>query len=238
MANRWALGFLEISTQRYEQARATLLPLVDMARALGMIEPAIVPYQPDLIEALIRCGDIDGAEAHLREFEYRATVLDRPWPLGAAGRCRALLEAATGHAEVAIRTIETSHDAVQRCGQPLELTRTLIVAGEIYRRAKKRGSARSALKHALEISNRLGAPLWANQASCELARIPGRSHRSSVHQLTETERQVAALVASGRTNRETAIELFMSVHTVEANLRSIYRKLGVRSRTELAARRR
>jgi DNA-binding CsgD family transcriptional regulator len=53
--------------------------------------------------------------------------------------------------------------------------------------------------------------------------------------LTPTEEKVAALVAAGSTNREAADALFISIHTVEANLKRIYRKLGVRSRTELAA---
>jgi DNA-binding CsgD family transcriptional regulator len=54
--------------------------------------------------------------------------------------------------------------------------------------------------------------------------------------LTETERRVAELVAAGRSNQGTADELFISARTVEANLTRIYRKLSVRSRTEVAAR--
>ena len=53
--------------------------------------------------------------------------------------------------------------------------------------------------------------------------------------LTPTEARVAELVAVGSTNREVADALFVSVHTVEANLKRIYRKLGIRSRTELAS---
>jgi DNA-binding CsgD family transcriptional regulator len=54
--------------------------------------------------------------------------------------------------------------------------------------------------------------------------------------LTPTEGRVAELVAAGSTNREVADALFLSIHTVEANLKRIYRKLGIRSRTELASR--
>jgi DNA-binding CsgD family transcriptional regulator len=53
--------------------------------------------------------------------------------------------------------------------------------------------------------------------------------------LTGSERRVAELVAQGRTNREVAEALFLSEHTVESHLSSAYRKLGVRSRTELAS---
>jgi DNA-binding CsgD family transcriptional regulator len=52
--------------------------------------------------------------------------------------------------------------------------------------------------------------------------------------LTPTEEQVAALVAEGKSNKEVAAVLVLSVHTVEAALTSIYRKLDIRSRTELA----
>jgi DNA-binding NarL/FixJ family response regulator len=82
------------------------------------------------------------------------------------------------------------------------------------------------------IFDRLGAPLWSARARAELATIGGRPPRRGA--LTPTEQRVAALAASGRTDREIAQELFMSVKTVGANPSRIYHKLGVRSRTELA----
>lgn len=106
--------------------------------------------------------------------------------------------------------------------------------GTIERRAKHRRAARATLQRALGIFEDLGAPLWADKARTELARIGGRA--SSGLELTPTERRVAALVAQGRTNKEVAAELFVTVHTVEGALTRIYGKLGVRSRTELASR--
>ena len=76
--------------------------------------------------------------------------------------------------------------------------------------------------------------MGAERTRAELARIGGRA--SSSVDLTPTEDRVAALVAAGGTNREVADALFVSIHTVEANLKRIYRKLGIRSRTELASR--
>jgi DNA-binding CsgD family transcriptional regulator len=75
--------------------------------------------------------------------------------------------------------------------------------------------------------------LWTDKARAELARIGGRAPSSL--DLTPSEARVAELVAAGGTNREVADALFVSVHTVEANLKRIYRKLGIRSRTELAS---
>ena len=81
---------------------------------------------------------------------------------------------------------------------------------------------------------RLGTPVQVQQADAELASIGGR--RGSESELTAVEQRVADLVAAGQTNREVAAALFISVRTVESHLGRIYRKLGVRSRTELAAR--
>ena len=82
--------------------------------------------------------------------------------------------------------------------------------------------------------DRLGAPLWVAKATEELARIGGRG--PAPRGLTGTEQQVVQLVTSGRSNPEVAAELFMSRRTVEDHLSKIYRKVGVRSRTELAHR--
>ena len=80
----------------------------------------------------------------------------------------------------------------------------------------------------------LGAALWAAKARAELASIGGRAPSSD--ELTPAEKRVAALVAEGQTNREVAAALFVTDHTVEFHLSRIYRKLGVRSRAELARR--
>ena len=78
----------------------------------------------------------------------------------------------------------------------------------------------------------LGATPWMERTREELARLGQRGERD---ELTATEQQVATLVADGRTNAEVANTLFMSPKTVEHHLTRIFRKLGLRSRTELAA---
>jgi DNA-binding NarL/FixJ family response regulator len=116
---------------------------------------------------------------------------------------------------------------------PFQQARTLLALGVTQRRAKQRREARKTLERALEIFERLGAPLWAAKARAELARIGGRAPSPGV--LTEGERRIVAGVASGRKNREVAAALFLSEHTVETVLSRAYRKLGVHSRSELAA---
>jgi DNA-binding CsgD family transcriptional regulator len=121
----------------------------------------------------------------------------------------------------------------QRLAMPFELGRTLLTQGQLRRRAKQKRAARESLQRALQIFEQLSAPLWADRASAELARIGLRP--AAPLGLTSTEERVAELAAAGHTNREIAQALFLSVHTVEDNLRRIYRKLAIRSRTELAA---
>ena len=88
------------------------------------------------------------------------------------------------------------------------------------------------LTEALEQFEELGMPLWAERVRDELTRIGGRA--SSGDDLTPTEQRIADLVAEGMTNREVASSLFVTTKTVESALTRVYRKLGVRSRTELA----
>ena len=101
----------------------------------------------------------------------------------------------------------------------------------IERRGKQKRGARGYLERALLIFDELGATLWSQRARAELARLGGRPTSGD---LTGTEVQIAELVATGRSNREVADTLFMSVKTVEWNLSKVYRKLGIRSRTQLA----
>jgi DNA-binding CsgD family transcriptional regulator len=116
--------------------------------------------------------------------------------------------------------------------QPHELARTHLVAAEVARRGRRKLAARNHAQTARNIFERIGASAWVSRADEELGRLGGE--RSGRLELTATERRVAQLVASGRTNREVAAELYMGLRTVEAHLSHAYRKVGVRSRSELA----
>jgi len=120
----------------------------------------------------------------------------------------------------------------ERLEMPLELARTHLIAGEVTRRARRKLAAREHTEEARLMFARLGAAPWAERAEAELARLG--TTRAGGQELTSAERQVAGLVAAGRTNREVAAELYMGLRTVEAHLSATYRKLGIRSRSELA----
>ena len=186
------------------------------------------------IEALVAVGQLDDAEAVIAYVEEKGRPTRRAWHEAIAARGRALVASARGDVDEARAHLDRALAAHERLPQPFELGRTLLAQGTIERRAKRRGEARAALTRALELFDQLGAPLWAEKAADELARIPGRAPASG--ELSETERRIAELVAAGLTNKEIAARLFITVRTVEGNLTRIYGKLDVRSRTELASR--
>ena len=149
-----------------------------------------------------------------------------------AGRCSGVLAAARGERDAALAHFEHALGEHDRAAMPFERARTLLALGAAQRRAKQKSAARVTLGEAVALLEELGAALWVEKARAELARIGGRA--PSRDDLTPTEERVAALVAQGRTNREVAAVLFVSARTVEFHLTHIYRKLGVRSRAELA----
>jgi DNA-binding CsgD family transcriptional regulator len=227
----WVLGFVELSRGDTNAALAHLKRSYEI-RNTFMLEPAQRLELGDLLEALIAVGDLDEADAVLARWQERAATLDRAWALAILGRGRALVLAARGDLEGAFASFERALAEHARSTDPFQHARTLLAFGRTQRRAKKRGAARTTLEDALARFERLGAPLWAEHARAELARIGGRA--PSRDELTEAESRIATLVADGRTNREVAAALFLTVHSVETALTRIYRKLGVRSRAELA----
>jgi DNA-binding CsgD family transcriptional regulator len=229
----WVLGFVELSTGDVASALTHLRRSYEIRNAF-MLEPAQRVELGDLLEALIASGELDEAEEILVTWEARANALDRAWALAILARCRGLLLAARGDHETAFASFARALTEHARSTDPFHHARTLLALGRTQRRAKKRGAARATLEDALARFETLGAPLWADQTRAELARIGGRA--PSRDDLTEAESRIAHLVSEGRTNRQVAAALFLTEHSVETALTRIYRKLGVRSRGELARR--
>jgi len=186
------------------------------------------------VEALLSLGRLDRAKAVLGDLDDRAHNLAHPWGAVAAARCRGLLAGAEGDIASAIGELEVAVSSARSLGQPFELGRCLLALGSAQRRAHQMQHARAALREARDTFARLGNTVWRDRSEAELERTGSRAtHRGG---LTPTEQRVAELVATGMSNREVGKELFVSEKTVEVNLTRIYAKLGVRSRTELAAR--
>lgn len=232
--NMSVVGFVELSLAHPDRAHAVFGPIIEGARAGGFEEPGSAWWLADEIEALVALGDHGQAESLTGWLEERALAIDRPTGLALAARCRALLGAARSEMDAALLACDEALGQHDRVGVPFQRGRTLFVKGQIARRARKWGVARGSLGESLAVFERLGAALWVARAQEELARIGGR--RVSQGYLTHSERKIAELVASGSSNREVAEALFVSARTVEASLARVFRKLGVASRTEMAAR--
>jgi len=227
----WVLGFVELSLGHVEAALAHLRRSYEI-RNVFMLEPAQRLELGDFLEALVTVGELEEADDVLATWDDRAATLDRAWALAILARCRGLLLAARGDLDGAFASFEHALAEHARSTDPFHHARTLLALGRTQRRAKKRAAARTTLEDALTRFETLGAPLWAEQTRAELTRIGGRSPSNG--ELTEAESRIAMLVAEGRTNREVAAALFLTVHSVETTLTRVYRKLEVRSRAELA----
>jgi DNA-binding CsgD family transcriptional regulator len=226
-----AIGLLDLGQGRYPDAIGHLRQARSIVTGGGVGEPWLLPVDPDLAEALIRADDrAAGCEvaSHLIE---QGTALGRRSAVAAGLRCLGL--AAPGDS---YRTYFEDAISIHReMETPFELGRTQLCYGERLRRNRKRVEARATLRNALTVFESLGAGPWIDRARAELA-ASGETlqRRSPMASLTPQERQVALVVSTGATNREAAAVLFVSPKTIEFHLGNVYRKLGVRSRTELA----
>ncbi len=238
IGNEWAevralgaLGFLELTVGDADGAVAALAPARASLDRMGMREPGWFRLDGDLAEALVLVRRLDEAEDFIATFEERAAGGHHPWSLAVSARARGILEAARGADDAAIRSFEESLATDGLDQMAIERGRTLLALGATLRRANRRRSARAALDECCAILTAAGCAPLAERARVERAGVSGRV--ASPTELSGMERRVAELAASGRTNREIADELFLSVRTVESHLSSTYRKLDVRSRTEL-----
>lgn len=189
-------------------------------------------YLPELIEAAVRAGHPTVAEDAVEQFGARALACNTSWALGLAARCRALTSAG------AIAE-ENYRESIERLDQSLmkaETARAHLVYGEWLRREGRRQDAREQLRTAHEQLVDMGAKAFAARAARELRATGEHARKRSAHPtdaLTPHELQIARLVATGATSREVAAQLFLSPRTIEAHLRSIFRKLGLSSRRQL-----
>jgi DNA-binding CsgD family transcriptional regulator len=190
---------------------------------------------PELAEAASRTADRALLESALEWLSERTRVISSGWATGIEARVRALLS----EGEVADSLYRQSIADLSGTRVRLELARTHLVYGEWLRRERRRLDARKQLRTALEAFAGMGAEAFARRAERELLATGERARKRTVDtldQLTPQETQIARLAANGHTNREIAAQLFISPSTVEYHLRKAFRKLGVKSRTQLAHR--
>ena len=204
------------------------------AARMGMVEASVAHWAGGLVEALARTGASEELERLVGELKGAARASAGAYVAGAAARGRGLLaDADAGAAE-----LERSAAIFAAAGLPFEVARSRLALGEGLRRARRRRQAREPLSAAREGFAELGAAPWASRAGAELAASGAGVKEPApapAAELTPAELRVALLAAHGRTNPEIATELLVSRRTVEHQLSASYRKLGLRSRSELAA---
>ncbi|WP_296606960.1 helix-turn-helix transcriptional regulator, partial [Nocardioides sp.] len=169
----------------------------------------------------------------LEELLRFARGTDMAWAWAAVHHCRAVL--GRGDREDELRQALTWH---ARSSRLPARARTQLALGEHLRRSRRRADARVPLREAMDTFETLGAALWAERARHEL-RASGETARRGASlvatDLTAQESQIAGLVRQGLSNKDVAARLFISPRTVDFHLRNVYAKLGITSRTELAA---
>jgi DNA-binding CsgD family transcriptional regulator len=227
-----ALGELELGLGRPREALGHFEQQRELAEASAISDVDLWPAA-EMVEAHLRLGRDEDARRLTVEFRQAAEAKGQPWALARALRCEGLVAANDAFSELfeqALRHNEQTPDV-------FELGRTHLAYGERLRRARNRVLARVQLRRAEELFTALDAQPWAARARAELE-ATGETLRSgesnTIEELTPQELQIAMMLASGRTTRETAAALFLSPKTIEYHLRHIYLKLGIHSREELA----
>lgn len=210
-------------------------------RASGTVDPGVLWADLDHLELLIRTDRRDDAAALIRECRRRAEATGSLWPaaIAALGSCLVgRLDGPTVTSVSALPSAATVLESVGPLGAPFEMARARLLLAE--HGAIPPDDSPDHLEAAIDTFTRLGATPWAQRAQRLLRSLasPNASIETgeTVETLTSAELRVGLTVAGGCSNAEAASELYLSQRTVEAHLRAIFRKLGVRNRTEMAAR--
>ena len=233
-----ALALVELGQVRLDAAIDHLTRADAALDRFKLTDPGFLAVRPLLIEALARAGEAEEAARLLDEYEERAERTGRRFARATVAQLRGVLADDGEYEELFARALAL-HEGTST---PFGRGRTLLALGVRRRRSRRRAAAREPLAEALAVFERMGAAPWAAQASHELElagagdgeETPATEGASALDELTPQELRVAMLVGRGLANRQVAGALFVSTRTVEAHLRQIYRKLDLRSRTELA----
>lgn len=233
ISHRAVLGQIALTEGDARRAIEWLEPAWALMLERGLGDLSLFPVAHTLTEALVAVGRVDETLAiagALRDCRAGGSA----WCRAMTARCEGLAASARGEQATARAAFAAALEAHAELPEPFEHARTLLLLGRAERRARSWGAARIALTGAHDRFEALGAVRWTELAAADLARLPGRRPADG-QGLSVREREIAEFVASGLANREIAARLHLSISTVETNLSRTYSKLGIRSRTELAA---
>jgi DNA-binding CsgD family transcriptional regulator len=225
----------------FEYTRAVLY------NGLGRYEAALVAAQraceyedlglfhwslSELIEASVRTGSREAAEAACRQLEERAAAVTTDWALGMRARSRALLSSGDDADSLYRESLERlAHTPIA-----VQFARAQLLYGEWLRRENRRVDAREQLRAAHEFFDRIGAEGFAGRAGRELLATGETVRRRTAETsgaLTAQEVVIAQLAREGLSNPEIGARLFISARTVQYHLGKVFAKLAISSRGQL-----
>jgi DNA-binding CsgD family transcriptional regulator len=224
---------LHTAAQQIEEALEDLFTCGQHERDWDIRTPAFCTWRADAVPLLASLDRHDEARALASEQLERCRAFGAPGPLGVALRTLGVLEGG----ESGIGLLEQAVDQQQRSPARLERALSLLELGSAIRRAGRRAEARESLREALELARDCGADGVAARAHDELVAAGARPRRDPTESrtnLTASELRVARMAADGMTNRGIAQALFLTENTIETHLRSVFRKLEIHSRSQLA----
>ena len=228
------LGEADRCQERLRAAGAPELPLIEPGRRAWLYAV--------LARAELARGDREAAEAWAARGEATAEGLGLPLTDAWLLHVRAMLALEAGDAEGAAAGALRAADLAASVDAPLPAARCRTLAGTALAAAGRGDDAVRELTRAEAELGALGAARLRDEAARELRRlgrrVSARQRRavagSGLEALSGREREIADLVAAGRTNREIGAELFLSEKTIEGHLTRVFAKLGVGSRAALA----
>ncbi|HZQ82904.1 MAG TPA: AAA family ATPase [Gaiellaceae bacterium] len=232
LESRRAAGVAALLAGRPGDAAEHLDAVWQHTQREGVEDPGAFPVAPDLVEALVATGRVAEARTVAARLRALAEAQIQPWGLAASDRADGVVLVAEREPEAADGLLTAAAERFGELGLSFDRARTLLALAGARRQAKRIRAGREAAREAEQLFAAIGSPGWAERTRLELARFGGRQSTSG---LTQAEERVAELVRRGLTNKEVAAELMITVSAVERHLTRIYSKLGVRSRTELAA---
>ena len=224
---------VDLEAGRLEQALAGFRTLGDLLESYGFRNPSFLPWRSQAALTLHRLG----RRAEALQLAQDELELARQWgaPRTIGVSLRALGLVRGGPEGQAL--LREAVDVLEGSQAQVEHARALVDLGAALRRANRRGESRAPLRQGLELAYRAGATGLVRRAQEELAAMGARPRKlllTGVDALTASERRVARMAAEGMSNKELAQALFVTVKAVEVHLSSVYRKLQISSRAQLA----